>query len=554
MPSPDASVSLPQRQFRPIVARLRQAFTLRLRLGLLVALVVTLVVGVSSYLQIQSFETSATTELFDGSRLTAQSVADDIEVQEPAQINPDDIGETLHEFNVANPSIRRISVVAINGQTGKPEVYASTALPEREEAITIGKRAIDTKGETWGDRGDVLQSVAVPAYWRDEVFGAVVVTFSLSTIEEMHRTGRSVVVWFVPPAAIVLTLLVDLLLRRLIHKPIAGIRSTMHRVAEGDLSARAPVKRHDEIGAVAEGLNEMLAEMENFNVALQARVREATKELRASNSELVESYQRVFALREALARAEQMAAVGQTAASVAHQIGTPLNLISGYVQMLMEESGEDSRITRRLEIVQEQISKVTAIVRTVLDHARRPMPRQPTSVAQMVERVCDVARPKLDALGVKLTLAIDRDVPPVSADVVQLELALLNLITNALDAMPGGGALAIAVSPVPAGVRIQVADTGAGIAADLLPRIFDPWVTTKTAAHGSGLGLSITRDVVTSHGGTITAASRPGSGATFTIELPAAQEPAAAETASGSRLTASGLAGSGREPVPGSGA
>lgn len=517
-------------QIRPTVAKLQQAFTLRVRLALLVALVVALVVGISSYLEIQSFETSATTELFDSSRLTAQSVADDIEVQERAQLNPDDIGETLHEFNVANPSIRRISVIVIDRQTGKPDVYASTALPERDEAVVIGKRAIDTKDETWGDRRDVLQSVAVPAYWRDEVFGAVVVTFSLATIEEMHRTGRSVVLWFVPPAVIVLTFLVDLLARRLIHKPIAGIRSTMHRVAAGDLSARAPVRRHDEIGAVADGLNEMLAEMENFNVALQARVREATQELRASNAELVDSYQRVFALREALARAEQMAAVGQTAASVAHQVGTPLNLISGYVQMLMEEEGENSRISRRLEIVQEQILKVTTIVRNMLDHARRPMPRQPTSVGQMVERVCDVARPKLDASGVTLKVTIEREIPAVDADVVQLELALLNLITNALDAMPRGGTLSITVSASAAGVHIEVADNGTGIAADLMPRIFEPWVTTKTAGHGTGLGLSITRDVITSHGGTIEVTSESGGGSTFTIDLPAAQDAVPAST------------------------
>ena len=518
-----------RRHFRPTVAKLQDAFTLRLRLGLMVALVVTVVVGVSSYLQIQSFETSARTQLFETARSTAQTVADDIEAQDLENVTPADIGTTLHEFNDANPSIRRISVIVIDQQTAKPDVYASTALPERVEAIALAKQAMDTKNEVWGDRADVLQSVAVPAYRADEVFGGVVVTFSMGTIDQMHETGRSVVVWFVPPAVIILTLLVDLLARRLIHRPIRGIRKTMQSVAAGDLSARAPVRRHDEIGAVAQGLNEMLAEMENFNVALQTRVRTATQELRASNDELVDSYRRMFALREALARAEQMAAVGQTAASVAHQIGTPLNLISGYVQLLMEEADDDPRSTPRLQIVQEQIQKVTTIVRTMLDHARRPVPQKSTDAAQMVERVCDLARPKLDAAGVGLQLTIDRHIPPVTTDVVQLELALLNLITNSLDAMPGGGTLTITVAATPSGVRIRVSDTGTGIDPDLLPKIFDPWVTTKTAGHGSGLGLSITRDVVTAHGGTITVASEHGAGAIFTIDLPAAAPGAAAE-------------------------
>ena len=220
----------------------------------------------------------------------------------------------------------------------------------------------------------------------------------------------------------------------------------------------------------------------------------------------------MLALREALARADQMAAVGHMAASVAHQIGTPLNLISGYVQVLREEQGPDSRVTRRLEIVQEQIAKVTSIVRTMLDHARRPAPKQPTDLGDLVRRVCEVARPKLDALGVRLDLAVAA-VPPVMADPVQLELALLNLVTNSLDAMPRGRRSPSAwVRRQEGGVRIEVSDTGTGIAADLLPRVFEPWVTTKAAGRGTGLGLSITRDVVAAHGGTIAARSEVGRG------------------------------------------
>jgi signal transduction histidine kinase len=282
--------------------------------------------------------------------------------------------------------------------------------------------------------------------------------------------------------------------------------------------------RNDEIGAVAKGLNEMLARMQNFNVELQRKVSEATQELRGKNAELVKSYERVLELREALERAQQMATVGQMAANVAHQIGTPLNLISGYVQMVMEQEGAESPASRRLQIVQEQITKVASIVRTMLDHARRPSPKEPTDIAELVRRVAAVARPKLDASGVRLDLQVSDGLPIIQADAVQLELALLNLITNSLDAMPAGGVASITVSGTDEGVRIGVADTGMGIAPDLLPRIFDPWVTTKAAGHGTGLGLSIARDVVTAHGGTIAVTSTQGSGALFTIDLPAAHE------------------------------
>jgi two-component system NtrC family sensor kinase len=102
-----------------------------------------------------------------------------------------------------------------------------------------------------------------------------------------------------------------------------------------------------------------------------------------------------------------------------------------------------------------------------------------------------------------------------------LELALLNIVINALDAMPQGGALTLIAEPAAQGVRIQIRDTGTGIPADVLPRIFEPWVTTKAVGRGTGLGLSITRDVIIAHGGTITVATTPGAGSTFTIVLPA---------------------------------
>jgi two-component system NtrC family sensor kinase len=514
-------------QLRLTVAGWREGQSLRLRLGVAVALTVAVVVGLATYLEIRGFERRILRDLSDTARSTAQAAADDFEVR-PEPLDQEDVSDGLRGFIEAVPSVRVISIVTLRDQ--QPVVYASTASAERREALSVAKEAIARRDMTWGAEEGPFRTVAVPAYRADEVFGGLVVTFSVTSVEQVQASAQRVVLWFVPAAIVLLTLLVDLLTRRFIHTPIAAVRETMRRAEGGDLSARAVVMRRDEIGAVAEGLNEMLAKMENFNTALQARVSEATAELRRRNQELVESYQRGFGLREALARAEQMAAVGQTAASVAHQIGTPLNLISGYVQLLTEELGAEERVRRRLEIVQEQIAKVTGIVRTMLDHARRPSPRQPASLEQIVHRVCEVARPKLQAMGVDLDVEVAGAVPVVEADPVQIELALLNLITNSLDAMPGGGRIAISLAPCPSGARVVVSDTGTGIAADLLPRIFDPWVTTKGVGHGSGLGLSITRDVVRAHGGSISAASEPHAGASFTIELPAAAPAAPAAT------------------------
>jgi signal transduction histidine kinase len=207
------------------------------------------------------------------------------------------------------------------------------------------------------------------------------------------------------------------------------------------------------------------------------------------------------------------------AASVAHQVGTPLNLISGYVQMIQEDASADPRNARRLQIVLDQIARVASVVRTLLDQSRREGHRQPIEIGSLLSRVADVSRPKLDASGIGLSLDVAAGLPPIVGDPEELELAILNLVSNAFDAMPSGGVLTIRAFSEGSDVRFDVSDTGSGIDPDLLPRVFQPWVTTKPAGHGTGLGLSITHDVVTRHGGTITAASEPGR-TTFTIVLP----------------------------------
>jgi two-component system, NtrC family, sensor kinase len=504
-------------QARPTVAALFAP--LRVRLPLLVALVLSVVVGAATFWEVHLFDTSLTVSLTDNARATAQAVADDIEVNEDPLARPE-LHDLLHEFTWAFPSSRAILVVTM--RDGEPVVVANTSSTEGKDWLDLARKTIGENQVVTSEPVKSIHLVGVPIKRDGRVWGAAVVTYSLSSVEELWRQAGVVLLWIVPASVVLMTVLLELLVRRMVHRPIARIRTTMTLVKAGDLGARAPVLRQDEIGAVARGLNEMLAEMEGFHAELQDRVREATGELRARNEELVESYRRLFALREALARADQFAAIGHMAASVAHQVGTPLNLISGYVQMIRDEEGVDAHVTRRLEIVQEQIAKVTTIVRTMLDRAKRPMAKSRTDLAVMLQRVVDVARPKFEAQGVQLQLRQAGEAW-VMADAAQLELALLNLVANGLDAMPGGGRIDITVDAADDDrVRIDVADTGTGIAPDILSRIFEPWMTTKDPGHGTGLGLSITRDVVTAHGGTITVQSEVGTGSVFTVDLPKA--------------------------------
>jgi signal transduction histidine kinase len=518
MDSSTAAAAASATQARPSVAKLRRPLSVRTRLALLITLAVALIIGVQAVIESSIFERGVERDVRENARLTALAVADDFELRRDP-IDPDALARTLREFAFGAPSIRSVSLVSTTNGTGT--VIASTASGEGEEAIAAAVAAANRHETISVDPTPVSMIVAVPALHNGQTYGAAVVTASMGSVAQLRTKGRRVTLWFAPVVVVLLTFVIDLFVRRLIHQPIARIHETMGLAGAGDFSARAPIVRQDEIGEVAAGLNEMLRRLQELNDALQERVDAATGELRLRNQELVETYQRVFALREALGRAEQMAAIGQTAASVAHQVGTPLNLISGYVQMLQEDRAIDPKAARRLAIVQEQIAKVASVVRTMLDNARRPDTRWEVSVGALLSRVADVARPKLDMSRIALTVDVAPSLPSIEANSEELELSILNLVNNSLDAMPAGGALTITARPIESRVRIEISDTGRGIDPDLLPRIFEPWVTTKPPGRGTGLGLSITRDVISRHGGTITATSAPGR-TTFTIELPAA--------------------------------
>ena len=490
--------------------------SLRARLLLLVAIVVAAVLTTSTYFEVRSFERVLERDLVDAAGRAARAVVVDLKSRGPA-VDPADVRDTLNELIEANPALRSLSIFEASGDN--VEIVASTSSEERAESLELARESMASQTERMeGDSRRVV--VAVPLV-RGGRSMAVVASVSLAAVEHARTGGRTVAMWFAIPTVLLVTLLIDAVTRRVVHRPIGELQRTIRRVSGGDLTSRAAVLRRDELGMVADGLNEMLSRLEQASDMLQQRVREATSELLLRNAELEESYQRVLGLQEALARAERMAAVGEMAASVAHQVGTPLNLVSGYVQMIREDPNTQTVVRQRLEIVEAQLSQVTRVLRTMLDEARQPSPpRVTTRLGPLVERACTIARPRLVRSGVQLEVRLDDGLPEVDANAPQLELALLNLVTNALDAMPAGGTLTIHGTTTEGGVRLEVADSGPGIAADLLPHLFEPWVTTKPVGHGTGLGLGIVREIVRAHGGEIHAANQPDGGAIFTIDLP----------------------------------
>lgn len=506
----------PPGQNGPSEAKSPVRWSLRTRLALLLALTIAVVIGVTTYVQSLVVERTLEAELRDAARLTALAVADDLELRE-GPLSAEGMHATLQEFIDAVPELGSISVITLDG--GRPVIVASTSLSQQTDALDVGLRAIERKDVSWDERGDSMRILAVPLVRSARVFGAVAVTVSFDALYRLRNTGRAIAAWSTVISVAALFVLVELLVRFFIHRPVDAINATIGAVAGGSLSARVPRLRKDELGAVGTGLNHMLNELEDLHTGLQRRVQESTEALRTRNRQLLEMYQEMFQLREQLGHAQQLAAVGETTSAVAHQIGTPLNLVSGHIQLLMEEQGPDSPVTRRLQVAEEQIRKVTSIVQSLLARSRRRLERERVDATHLLTRLCSLVGPALESAGVELVFQ-PVTVPPIDADAAQLELALLNLVSNALDAMPRGGTLTIRMGEAGGRLTIAVVDTGTGMAPDLAGRVFDPWVTTKPPGRGTGLGLSIARNVIVEHGGHISVASTPGEGTTFLVELP----------------------------------
>jgi signal transduction histidine kinase len=492
------------------------------RLALSVAGSVAIVILALTVAGLAFAERQLRADLLETARVTAVALADDIEAHgEP--VTSDDFLPVLGDFMNAAADLYAISIFGIDN--GTPELIVTTSAVAPPSTALV-QQVIASGEEAWSETTPGMAVVAAPVRQNGLLTGAVTAAVSLRPIERLRNTTTMVALGAAVLAIVGITLLIHTLARRLVLRPLDEISRAIMRARGGDLTARADVGPENEQKEVADGLNAMLVELNDLHSSLEQRIGSATSELRDRNAQLVRSYESVLQLRETAARAQQLATVGQTLANVAHQIGTPLNLVSGHVQLLQHEL-TDPALRRRLTIVQDQNERVASAVRDLLERARPHRESRLVDISTLLDRLVDAIRGRLTASGISVNATIMRTLPKVVADETQLELALLNLISNAVDAMHDGGTLTLNAQHCAKGVRIVVADTGPGIDPEVLPRIFEPWVTTKGPGHGSGLGLSITRDVITQAGGAIDVKSVPGAGVTFTVDLPEAPEAAA---------------------------
>nr|WP_246325478.1 HAMP domain-containing sensor histidine kinase [Dissulfurirhabdus thermomarina] len=270
-------------------------------------------------------------------------------------------------------------------------------------------------------------------------------------------------------------------LRRLLH--------AARRIREGDLDHRVPPLR-DEFGELAGAFNDMAA-------ALEEQIQKAR-------------------------RAQQLAVCGEMATRLAHEIKNPLAGIRASMEVLAEDPDIPPADRPILERVLAEVERVHRLTRNLLDFARPPAPSPaPFQLPEIVEQALTFACREPGGGEVRVERRYDEDLPEVTADPAQVQQVFLNLFLNAVEAMPAGGTLQVRLRAVDGGARVaaEVSDTGGGVPPGELHRIFEPFFTTKHK--GTGLGLTITHNLVTANGGDIQARANPGGGMTFAVILPA---------------------------------
>lgn len=357
-------------------------------------------------------------------------------------------------------------------------------------------------------------------------FGTVDV---LLTFDENHSSAAELrrLMWPLMLLAIVsITLMTYFLFRHMVYKPIDSLLLAMSKAEEGDLAAEVESAATDEIGLLTSRFNRMLGRIRQMTQQLnleqrrlEDRVHEATAEIADRKEQLEEANLGLFEMQRQLTQLERLAAAGQLAAQFAHEVGTPLNLISGHVQLLRARA-RDERVMQRLDIIAGQIDRITNIVRSMLDSTRRPVPRlESVDINSLLAQILDATQPTLVARNVELQTGIAEDLPSIEADPDQLQQVFINLINNSLDAMPLGGKLTVSTTLDTDSVLIVLADSGEGIAEDQIDLIFDPMFSTKRG-RGTGLGLTIVKQIISEHNGEVEVESDPGRQTTFRIRLP----------------------------------
>jgi two-component system NtrC family sensor kinase len=457
---------------------------------------------------------------------TEQTSAMCIKAAAPVFRNDGSLLGILYGGNLLNRNhtlVDKVKEIAYRGVRYKGEDIGTSTIFHGDVRISTnvraenGSRAIGTrlsqevyeqvleKGLPWTQRAFVVNNWYITAYEPiRNPQGDIIGVFSVGILEDKFTDMRKrAIAMFlgITLVGIIAALIVSNFLARGILQPIRDLVSASGRWAKGDFDYQVKVSQKDEIARLQETFNFMASSLKERD----DKLREYTD--------------------QQIMKSERLATIGQLAAGVAHEINNPLGTISIYAQMVLDELGKDSDSCREnIAVVMKQTNKAGRIVKDLLEFARQSEPEmRMLNINDVLRKAIAITTHPAELQNIRLLTDLTPELPDIRGDGDKLQQVFVNIIVNALQAMPKGGTLTVCTRTTEDSgfVEIEISDTGCGIPQEYLSKLFDPFFSTKRTGEGTGLGLSVTLGIVEKHNGTIDVKSKVGEGSTFVIRLPA---------------------------------
>lgn len=402
---------------------------------------------------------------------------------------------------------REAEVVAEGGALPHPGPELAAFVAESASGGKPRVRTLRLGSEEW---------LAAAAPVGDLGWAVVVAQPAAVAFHAADLVGRYTLFWAL--VALTLTGLLGYALSRGLTEPIARLSAAARAITEGRHDQRVEVSARDEIGQFAEAFNHMSAELlrrdqeiRAWNAELQRRVDVRTAELKQAQDQIL--------------RSRRLAALGSLGAGIAHELNNPVMGLTGSAALLQSQLGEDPRHQELVRSMVEQARRISHIAGGLRQFAEqeRTVAGRPFPLSGPVLAALELHGPACEERRIHVETCLPGGLPDVQGDPLQMKEAVAQLVQNAIQAMPHGGALRVALTDVAGdAIKLTVSDTGKGIPADIRERIFDPFFSTKQPGQGAGLGLSIAHTIVKAHHGELAVESPEGGGAVFTVVLPAA--------------------------------
>ncbi|MDQ2746413.1 MAG: ATP-binding protein [Acidobacteriota bacterium] len=502
-------------------------FPLHIKTALLASLVsfVVLIVGlivvsanVAKQIQAEQKELAA---------LQAENLAGQLSAAQN-RFNAEGLKNLANVLSGSRPNL--VTVRVWNFENGKfvETVASNDSLPVEDLDKSVSDALLKGVGSSTvnvlPNKDDSLFRVFSPIVRDGQITGAVEAVERLDTISSITFRYIAKLSWVTLLTVFFMSAAFYLLFQRLVYQPLGRLLAAMDEAKTGNLTV-AVAEQKDEFGRLSNGFNsmmrqirEMTSERTRQNEILQEKVSAATSELTQKNEHLENANLELFRAARKMSEMERLAAAGQTAAEFAHEVGTPLNLISGHVQILQTNFPKESKDATRLQTITAQIERIKQIVREMLDRTRfGASEHSPLDLNELLQKTFDAVEPTLVENRVELKIDLAENLSLIEGDADRLQQVFLNLVNNALDAMPAGGKLEISTAFDASEVAVEFMDNGAGMDEDTSGKIFQPLFTTNERGRGTGLGLFVVNRILHEHAAKITVESEPERGTKFRL-------------------------------------